>query len=548
MNQLKFYLLLFVFFIISNNKTLAQLFDSETVFTKADTLRGTLSKERNCFDVTYYHLDIMVDIFKRQLSGYNEISFKVTEPTRRIQLDLFENMKVEKVVYSNKEIKFTREFNAIFIDFNITLNKNATHSIKVYYSGSPQQAKNAPWDGGFTYTTDKDNNQWVAVSCQGTGASCWWPLKDHQSDEPDSMLISIACPEGYMDISNGRLRSVNNAPNGYKQFNWFVGNPINSYNVTLNIGKFVLWADSLGDLTLDYYVLPYNLEKSKKQFEQVKNMLICFEKYFGKYPFKSDGYKLVETPYLGMEHQSAIAYGNKYMNGYLGRSISRSPDGTKFDYIIVHESAHEWWGNNITTADIADMWVHEGFAMYAEALYCECNWGYDSYLTYINGVKFNISNDKPIIGHYGVNNEGSGDMYYKGALMIHTIRTLISNDSLFFSIIKSMQKEFYHSIVTSAQIEQFISKQSGKDFSKIFEQYLRHSDPPRIIFNKTGDKVQYRWKTDVEGFDMPLKLKNSDGTYTDIFPTTQDKILEGYSGVENIKVATDLYYVKVTKE
>lgn len=538
----------FVVIVSTTNLSTAQLFEEKKEITRADTLRGSLRPERECFDVTYYHLDIKVDPEKKYVSGYVEISFRVNNQTNRIQIDLFKNMTVSKIIFNSKELKFSREYNAVFIDFNEPLRAKSIQSILVYYNGNPQEAKNAPWDGGFTYSKDNDKNDWVAVSCQGTGASCWWPCKDHQSDEPDSMLISISCPKNLVDVSNGRLRNVIDLKDGYKQYNWFVANPINTYNVTLNIGNYEHWSDTLRSLSLDYYVLSGNLEKSKIQFEQVKGMLNCYQNYFGNYPWYNDGFKLVETPYLGMEHQSAIAYGNNFKNGYKGMSLSSSGIGMKFDYIIIHESAHEWWGNSITTSDIADMWVHEGFAMYAEALYCECMWGYDSYLKYINGVKPMVVNDKPIIGPYGVNEEGSDDMYYKGALMIHTIRTLINNDSLFFAIIKSLQSEFYHKVVTSQQIENFISKKSGMDLSKVFDQYLRHTMPPKIVFSSANDVVQYRWKADVPGFDMPIKIVNADGTLTTLKPTTEWQILKGYSSAEKVKAATDLYYVKVGKE
>ncbi len=526
----------------------AQLGKDKTEFTRADTLRGALSPERTCYDVTYYHLNVLINPDEKSLKGSNEIWFKVVTNTKRIQVDLFENLHVDRITYNNQELKYSREFGAIFIDFSTELKAGSQQHILIDYSGKPQIAANAPWDGGFTYDKDSAGNDWIAVSCQGTGASCWWPCKDHQSDEPDSMLISISCPSKLMDVSNGRLRNTTDLKNGYTQYDWFVANPINTYNVTFNIGVYDHFSDTLGTLTLDYYVMPQNLEKAKEQFKQVKPMLICFENYFGKYPWYEDGYKLVETPYLGMEHQSAVAYGNKYQNGYLGQSLSSSGIGKKFDYIIIHESAHEWWGNSVTTKDIADMWVHEGFGMYAEALYCECMWGKEDYMRYINGVKYNIGNKEPIIGKYNLNNEGSGDMYNKGAMLLHTLRSIFDDDAKFFGVIKNIQKEFYHQTVTTAQIENSFSKAYGKSLDPVFDQYLRHAAPPKILFKTTPSGIEYKWQADEKDFNMPLKIENADKTYTTLHPTTEWQKLKGYTSVENIKVASDLFYVKIGKE
>lgn len=528
--------------------SLAQLGKDKTEFTRADTLRGALSEERLCYDVTYYHLNAKISPHEKFLKGSNQIRFKVVKNTKRIQVDLFENMHVDRIVYNDQEVKYKREYGAVFIDFPVELKAGTMQNIYIDYSGKPQVAINAPWDGGFTYDKDSAGNDWVAVSCQGTGASCWWPCKDHQSDEPDSMLISISCPSNLMDVSNGRLRKTTDLKNGYTRYDWFVANPINTYNVTFDIGVFAHFGDTLGALTLDYYVLPENLDKAKVQFQQVKPMLICFENYFGKYPWYEDGYKLVETPYLGMEHQSAVAYGNKYQNGYLGQSLSSSGIGKKFDYIIIHESAHEWWGNNVTTKDIADMWVHEGFGMYAEALYCECMWGKDDYMRYINGMKFSIQNKTTLIGPYNVNKEGSGDMYNKGAMLLHTLRSIFDNDARFFAVIKGIQKDFFHQTVTTGQIENSFSRAYGKSLDPIFNQYLRFTAPPKILFKTTETGIEYKWQADAKGFNMPLKIVNADKTYTALYPTQEWQKLKGYTSVENIKVASDLYYVKIGKD
>ncbi|MEE9169529.1 MAG: M1 family metallopeptidase, partial [bacterium] len=432
--------LILVLILVSAQLSSGQLLHDrrELVFTRADTLRGMLTPLRTCYDVKYYHLDIRVDPKTKSVSGSNKIRFTVVEPFEKMQIDLVENMQIDRIVFEDLELPFEREYGAVFIQFPRTMKKDMEREITVFYSGKPQVAERPPWEGGLVWREDEEGNPWVAVTCQGTGAYVWWPNKEHQSDEPDSMMISVTVPDSLMNISNGRLRGKTELQDGWTRYDWFVSYPINNYNVTLNIGKYAHFSEEYVDmdgdaLTLDYYVMPYNLDKAKKQFEQVKPMMACFEKFFGKYPFSNDVYKLVESPHLGMEHQSAVAYGNKFLQGYLGKASSEV--GTKFDFIIVHESAHEWWGNSVTSKDIADMWIHESFGAYAEALYVECLFGYDEALEYVNGKKPGIGNARPIIGVYGVNNEGSKDMYDKGQLFLNTLRHVIDNDSLWFETI-----------------------------------------------------------------------------------------------------------------
>ncbi|MCO4292755.1 M1 family metallopeptidase [Solitalea sp. MAHUQ-68] len=523
----------------------AQLMDNHKHFTRADTLRGTLSPERSCYDVSFYHLDIKIDPSTKSIEGYNDIRFKTVKEFKRMQVDLFQNMKVDKIVWNNHELKYTREFGAVFIDFPEKVAAGTTQTLRFYYSGNPIVAKRAPWDGGFVWTKDKAGDTWAGVACQGTGASLWWPNKDHQSDEPDSMMISIAVPSDLMNVSNGRLRSVVDQKNGFTQYNWFVSNPINNYDVTVNIGKFEHFSDKHNSLDLDYYVLRENVDKAKQQFKQVKPMLTCFENRFGPYPFYEDGYKLIETPYLGMEHQSAVAYGNKYKNGYLGNDLTGTGVGNKFDFIIIHESGHEWFGNSVTSKDIADMWIHEGFTNYSEALFVECEYGYADYLTYENGYKNKVANDKPIIGPYGVNEEGSGDMYYKGGLMLHTLRSILG-DETFFVIVKGIQTKFKHQTVTTDDIINYFNKRSGKDLTKIFYQYLKYTNIPKLELKEENGKVLYRWKADVPGFDMPVKVSYEANKWKVINPTPEWQQLPD-GGLSKIKVAEDLFYIDVKK-
>jgi len=522
-------------------------------FSRADSLRGMLTPLRSRFDVTYYHLDVRIDPATKTIVGANTIRFKVLSPFKEMQIDLFPNMSVERIVFEDgRTCEYSREFGAVFITLPDSVKAGTIHQIVFHYSGEPQTAKRPPWDGGFTWKTDKSGNPWVVVTCQGTGASLWWPNKDHQSDEPDSMLLSVTVPSGLEDISNGRLRKKTSLPDGWTRYDWFIASPINNYDVTVNIGKFAHFSDIYkskdGDrLTLDFYVMPENLAKARKQFREAKKMLTAFEHYFGKYPFYKDGYKLIEAPHNGMEHQSAIAYGNHYWHGYVGRSAAAV--GLKFDFIIIHESAHEWWGNSVTSKDIADMWIHESFGAYAEALYVEYYWGRKEALKYINAKKQSIRNDKPIIGPYNVNKEGSGDMYNKGQLVLNTLRDVINNDPLWFSILKGIQRKFYHQTVTAEDIIGYFNQKSGRNLDYFFDQYLRTPNPPELeaIVSQKGDTtvVKYKWNADIAEFRMPIKITTSKNHFEFITPTTswQRLVLKKLDPAD-FKVAEDLFYCK----
>jgi aminopeptidase N len=508
MLKIKSLMLLFICLVLSHTSCRGQ----NNNFTRADTLRGALSPLRSSYDINYYHLDIKLDIENKKISGSNLFRFTAVQDLNQLQFDLFENLNIEKVSYQGKEIQFKREFNAVFINFPQSIKKGTKAEFTVFYNGNPTIARNPPWDGGFTFSADQNGKPWVSVSCQGFGASSWWPNKDHQSDEVDSMLISIAVPKGLMNVSNGRLVSIKDKEDNFTQYNWFVSYPINNYNVSLNVADYVHFNDSYqgenGNLTLDYYVLRENLDKAKKQFgENVKPMFGVFENWFGPYPFYRDGYKLIETPYLGMEHQTAVAYGNKYLNGYRGRDLSGTGLGLKWDYIIIHETGHEWFGNNITTKDIADMWIHEGFTMYSEALYVESREGKAAGAKYIAGIRSNITNNKPIIGIYNVNHEGSGDMYYKGANLIHMTRILLDDDKKWRELLRGMNKEFGLKTTTTEEVVSYINKITGKNLSKIYDQYLRYAQIPVLEYKQVGNQVSYRWQADVENFDMPIPIK-----------------------------------------
>lgn len=528
---------------------------SQPVFTRADTLRGMLTPLRSCYDVVFYHLSIRVDTAERTVNGFNTIRFKVVSDFKVMQVDLFENMKVHRIVFEDgTELSYERELTALYIHFPRVLKQKTVHEIAIHYSGKPIEAQRPPWAGGFTWTRDEAGNPWVAVTCQGTGASLWWPNKDHQSDEPDSMLISVTVPSGLMNISNGRLRDVIDLGNGWTRYDWFVSYPINNYNVTLNIGKFAhfddVYVSGADTLTLDYYVLPESLEKARRQFEQVKPMMACFEKYFGPYPFRRDGYKLIEAPHTGMEHQSAVAYGNHYIQGYRGNASSEV--GLLFDFIIVHETAHEWWGNSVTSNDIADMWIHESFGAYAEAVYVECLFGYDKAMSYVNGKKSRVLNDRPIIGTYGVHHRGSGDMYDKGQLVLNTLRHAIDNDSLWWDIVKTIQQRFRYRSIDAEDIFKLVNEKTKQDWRYFFDQYLKHTNLPKLEarITKKGPAVtlRYRWVADVEDFRMPIKVTEEDGKYILLRPTTSWQTLRlDKLDPQKFRVAEDQFYVDVVK-
>lgn len=496
---------------VASLKMNAQLGVHQQRFSRADTLRGSITPERAWWDLQFYHLALQVMPETKTIKGSNTIRYKVIAPAKKLQVDLQAPLVFEKAVQNGEELPVEKISENVYL---VTPGGRQTagtiHEITVHYSGKPREAKRPPWDGGFQWTKDKDGNHFIATSCQGLGASAWWPCKDHMYDEPDSMRMDITVPKPLVDVSNGRLRKVTENADNTRTFSWFVSNPINNYGVNVNIGPYVKFSDvyqgEKGKLDLDYFVQPQNLEKAKVQFKQVNMMLQAFEHWFGPYPFYEDAFKLVEVPYLGMEHQSSVTYGNRYQNGYLGNDLSGSGVGLRWDYIIIHESGHEWFANNITYKDIADMWVHEGFTCYSETLFTEYHFGKEAATAYVTGLRKNIQNDRPVIGQYGVNAEGSSDMYYKGANMLHTIRQVIDNDVLFREILRGLNKDYYHQTVTSAEVEEYINKKSGINFNKVFDQYLRDIRIPVLEYRVKDAQLFYRWTNCVNGFDLPLYI------------------------------------------
>ncbi|MBP6411663.1 MAG: M1 family metallopeptidase [Pseudarcicella sp.] len=497
---------------------------SNVVFTRQDTLRGSITKERVWWDVKKYHLDIKVNPLDSTITGYNTIQYKVLKEYDKMQIDLQNPMEIYKVIQDGVALKYTREGNAFFIELVASQKIGQTKELIVFYGGKPKIAVRPPWDGGITWKKDTNGKPFIASSCQGLGASVWWPNKDHMYDEVENMLISVNVPKGLMDVSNGRLQSVKHLKDGTTTYNWYVSNPINNYGVNINIGDYVSFSEKFkgekGDLDCSYYVLRDNLAKAKTQFKDATRMLKAFEYWFGPYPFYEDSYKLVEAPYLGMEHQSSVTYGNGYQNGYRGRDLSGTGWGLKFDFIIIHESGHEWFANNITYKDIADMWIHESFTNYSESLFVEYYYGKQAGFDYVKGTRQNIENESTIIGHYDVNNEGSGDMYYKGGNMLHTLRQIVNDDEKWRGILRGLNSTFYHQTVTTKQIEDYLSQQVGIDLNPFFNQYLRDIRIPTLEYCFKDAQLSYKWANCVPGFNMPVKV-TVNGNEKLLNPTTE---------------------------
>lgn len=482
-----------------------------SIFSHQDSLRGSIAPERAWWDLLYYDLHVEVEPEKKFISGTNLVRYKVLQEAETMQIDLQEPMEITNISQDKNDLKYTREGNVYFISLNKKQRKGEVMELVIKFSGHPREAVRAPWDGGFSWKKDSKGNPFVATSCQGLGASAWWPCKDHMYDEPDNgMDIIVSVPEKLTAVSNGRLIERSNDKNGLASYHWQVVNPISNYAVNVNIGDYVefeeVYNGEKGPLDCKYYVLKDDLEKAKEQFKQVPLMLEAFEYWFGPYPFYEDGYKLVEVPYLGMEHQSSVTYGNGFRNGYLGRDISDSGWGLKFDFIIIHESGHEWFANSITYKDIADMWIHESFINYSESLYLEYHFGKKAGYEYVRGLRKNILNDIPIIGIYDVNHEGSGDMYYKGANMLHMIRQILDNDEKWRGVLRGLNEEFYHTVVTTKDIEDYMINYTGLNLQPVFDQYLRTTDIPTLEYFVRGDRLMYRWINVVGGFNMPVKI------------------------------------------
>ena len=513
-------------------------------FTRQDTLRGSITPERAWWDLQHYDLDVEVIPSEKTIKGTNTVTYTVLKKNDVMQIDLQPPMKLEKAIQDNKELSIKNDGNAHFIKLQKKQKQGKVYKITLYFYGKPQEAKNAPWDGGVSWKKDKNGTPFIATSNQGIGASIWWPNKDHAYDEPDNGVdLAITVPSSLVAVGNGRLQKTDD--NGAtKTWHWKVVNPINNYGVNINIGDYVNFSETYkgekGELDMDYWVLSYNLEKAKEQFKQAPKMMEAFEHWFGPYPFYEDSFKLVEVPYLGMEHQSSVTYGNKYKNGYLGRDLSGSGWGMKFDFIIIHEAGHEWFANNITNIDVADMWIHEGFTNYSESLYVDYHFGKEAASEYVVGLRRSIQNDRPIIGTYNVQHEGSSDMYNKGGNILHTLRQLVEDDSKWRSILRGLNKEFYHQTVSSKQVEEYISEKSGIDLTEFWNQYLRTVKIPKVEYKIDENELQFRYVNSIENFDMPV-IAIINGNEEWIYPTSEWKTKGFSKAIESVSIKKDFY-------
>ena len=513
-------------------------------FTKQDTLRGSITPERAWWDLRQYNLSVEVFPEKQSIQGVNTITYTVLESKEVMQIDLQMPMKIEKETQKGKELSFTSEGSAHFIKLKEKQKKGTTNTLTVQFSGTPKVARNPPWDGGFTWRKDSQGNHFIANSNQGIGSSIWWPNKDHPADEPDKGVnLEITAPSNVVAVGNGRLINSEEM-GGKKTWTWKVVNPINNYAINVNIGDYVHFSEKYkgekGELDMDYWVLRENEAKAKAQFKQAPMMMKAFEHWFGPYPFYEDSFKLVEVPYLGMEHQSSVTYGNGYGNGYLGNDLSGSGWGLKFDFIIIHEAGHEWFANNITNKDVADMWIHEGFTAYSENLYLDYHFGKEASSEYVVGTRKIIRNDRPVIGTYNVSHSGSSDMYYKGANILHTLRQLLEDDEKWRSILRGLNTAFYHQTVTSKQVEEYISKQSGIDLTEFWQQYLRTTMIPKVEYKIIENTLSFRYSNIIEKFDMPV-IMVINGKEEWIFPTSEWKSKEFKSTIESARIKPDFY-------
>jgi len=530
-------LLIFVTF----SHSLAQ----QSNFSKQDTLRGSITPERIWWDLLHYNLDFKVFPSTKSIEGSNLIRYEVLSENQVMQIDLQPPMKITSVLENNTNLYYRRDGNVYYIQLNKNQHIGAINEITIHFKGAPKISNNPPWDDGFTWEKDNNGTDFIATSCQGGGSSIWWPSKDHMYDEPDQGIeLSITAPEHLISVANGRLIKTTENNNKTNTSVWKVVHPINNYGVNINIGDYVHFSEKYkgkkGNLDCDYYVLSYNLEKAKKQFKEVSRTLEAFEYWFGPYPFYEDSYKLVEVPYLGMEHQSSVTYGNGYQNGYKGIDLSGTGWGLKFYFIIVHESGHEWFANNITNIDIADMWIHESFTAYSENLFLDYHFGTEASNAYVTGTRKKIQNDRPIIGNYNVNNSGSSDMYYKGANMLHTLRQIINNDEKWRSILVGLNKDFYHQTVTTQQIEDYIDKYFKIDLKPFFDQYLRTIKIPTLEYKLENNNLLYRWSNVVDGFSIPVNVFINSNSQR-IRPTSRWKKLLSDKSINSFSVDNNFY-------
>jgi len=492
-------------------------------------LLGALSPERTCYDVQRYDINIDIDVDKKYVKGYVDFTAVAVDDFTVLQVDLAKDMQLNGVYYLGNKLETTRKKDAVFVEFP-KINRETMFSFRVHYEGKPRESSNPPWDGGFVWEKDRKGRPFVSVVCEGDGAGLWWPLKDHIMDEPDKgAKMTFTVPSGLFCVSNGQLTSTaEDLENGKKAYIWEVNNPINNYNISVQLGHYVLVQDTLhrnGKIeSLNHYVLDYHQEVAKNHFQQAKNVIRFFEKYFGDYQWWADGYKLVEVSYLGMEHQSAVTYGNAWNNWGGPRHWTKAYYGI-VDGLLFHETAHEWWGNSVTAGDPAHMWIHEGMAVYSESMFIEDQLGYNVMIDFMLRKRTNIQNKLPIVGPENENYWAFGDSYNKGAWVMHTLRHVIDNDSLWWDILRSFAVDNARKHVKTGDFQTHVESRTDQDLEYFFDQYFFDHRPPKLEYYQKGNKLFYRWADVIPDFRMPLDV-DINGIEKRIYPTSSVQTLE----------------------
>jgi len=545
MKKIIFSLLICTFFSCQENRPHGNQYNLPEL-TPNNNLIGNLNENRSSYRVSFYDINIDFDIDHKSLAGFVTIKAESIRDLNKLQIDLAENLNIKKITYENKELSFSREFDAILIDFNSTIVKGSIFEFTVFYDGIPQSADNPPWAGGFTWSKDKNGRDWIAVSCEGEGARIWWPNKDHITAEGDSVRMKYTVPSNTVAVGNGKLRNII-TKNNKSTYEWFVGNPINNYNISVQIGNYVAVQDTfIKDDTIhnmNHYVLDYNKELASNYFTQSKEVIRFYEKYFGDYQWYEDGYKLIEVPYLGMEHQSAVTYGNGF-SIYNGVRSKSWPMYGVIDPLIIHETGHEWFGNSVTASDPTHIWIHEGLQVYSEAIYFEDKFkSYEVGVHYLNTLKNRIVNEVPIVGNENENHWAlHGDTYMKGAWVMHTLRSTINDDKSWFEILKEFMEENAKGFVNTRDFFDKVNEITGDDYWYFAEQYFYSSAQPELEYYQTDNEFFYRWNNVNENFSMPIDLLIN-GSSTRVFPTKKFKSFN-ISKHSQIEVMEWKYYVK----
>lgn len=513
---------------------------------KPNPLPGEYGPYRANNDLLHYDLTVRVDPEEKSLAGNNIVRFRMLQDGTRIQLDLKADLTIQKVLFGKQAAAFTRDGDAFFIDTPKTMRKGRVYTVQVFYGGAPKERGRF---GGVLFRKDDAGRPWIATSCEDEGSRAWWPSKDQWKDEPQQGIdMYVEVPDALKDISNGRLIATKKLGDGYTRYHWRVTYPINSYGVALNIGAYQHFSDSLGKLTLDFYALPESLDKAKVQFAQAKPMLAIYNKYFGEYPFLRDGYKLIEVPYTGMEHQSAVAYGNHFHNGYGPHDWTGVGISPRFDFIIIHESGHEWFGNSVSAADRADMWIQEGFTTYAEDVYVEAIWGHDDAIKYVNGLKPKVRNANPIVGPRDVDYVPKDeDQYFKAALFLNTLRSIVDDDAKWYATLHGFAETFKYKNILTEDVVAYYNQQLGHDYTAIFNEYLHHAALPtlQLRFNNQAGTVDYRWQSSETDFNMPIRAGDSDH-WTLLHPTANWQTTTGKR--DTYRADGDHFYVQVDRD